>query len=439
MYDVIIIGSGPAGYVAAIRAGQTGLKTLIIDEKYVGGMCLNWGCIPTKSILHSAKLLRKLQSIKSFGIVSDHEVEYSFDWPTVVKRTQGIISKLSKGIEYLWKKNAVEFVKGRATIKSEHIVEVEKQIFETKKILIATGSKPAKIDMFKQEQIISLEDIYALDVLPQNPLIYGCGAIAIEMAQFFSMIGKKPTILATTYPILNIENEFLNKQVDKMLKKEKISVLKHDQVQLKDNMIIADEKSFEYDFVINCSHRTAVLPEIRASVTIKDGFISVNEYLQSSIPDIYAVGDVNGLSVLAHSASAQGNAAIDHINGNAEAIDLSRHPLNIYTEPELAHIGETEESLKKQGIDFKVKEFSFAANGKAMIEGSNEGSLRMLYETKYNQVLGVQIIGENATDMISEAAVLMELEGTTFDVAKAIHAHPTIAEVFMDASMAEPK
>ena len=435
-YDLIVIGSGPAGYVAAIRAGQMGLKTLVIDSKYVGGMCLNWGCIPTKSIMESAKLFRKIKGAEAFGVMGIDPDALSFDWEKSVKRTMGIVKKLSKGIEYLWKKNGVSFVKGYASIKSEHEVEVEKQIFSTQYIMIATGSKPVPLSLFTTEKVIELEDLYSQSALPVNPLIFGSTTTAIEIAQFFKMIGASPVLLLDRYPILGEENTYLNTQLEKIIKKDKIPMLMLDQSTIKDGQINSTDQSLAFDAIINCSNRIATLPPMPEGIALKRGFVEVNEHLQSSIPHIYAIGDVNGWAVTAHSASAQAIAAVNHIKGVAEPIDLSKHPINIYTEPEIATIGYSEEELKTKGVEFKVSEYFMSANGKALIEGNSDGSVRLLYEPKYSQVLGVQIVASNATDMISEAAILMELEGTIYDVARAVHAHPTVSEVFMEAGAA---
>ncbi len=436
-YDVIVIGSGPAGYVAAIRAGQSGLKTLVVDQKYIGGMCLNWGCIPTKSILESAKLYRKIQSASSYGIKGIESDSISLDWGVVKQRTESIVKKLSKGIEYLWKKNGVEFLAGKARIVSEHNVEVGNQIFEARYILLATGSKPASIKSFEDSMVISMEDFLAMEELPQNPLIYGSGSIVVEIAQFFSMLGKQPIVLLDRYPILPINNGYLNTQLEKILKKEKIPFLKNSDVEINNDSLNFSGTKYSFDKVINCSMRKGVIIDSEIPIAIEDNFIKVNEFFQTNYPEIYAIGDVNGLSFLAHVASAQAMATIDHINGKVQQPDLSIYPLNIYTEPEIASIGKSEEILKDENIEYKVSEYFFSANGKAQIEGKNEGSVRILYESRYQQVLGVQIVGSDATDMIGEASILMELEGTIYDVAKAIHAHPTISEVFMDAGIPE--
>ncbi|PKN74649.1 MAG: dihydrolipoyl dehydrogenase [Candidatus Cloacimonetes bacterium HGW-Cloacimonetes-2] len=434
-YDLIIIGSGPAGYVAAIRAGQTGLKTLVIDKKYIGGMCLNWGCIPTKSLIESAKLYYKIKNAADFGINGIKSDELSFDWKKAVQRTESVVKRLSRGIEFLWKKNGVEFLSAEAKIVSPTQVEAGNQIFETKHIMIATGSRPAHIDEIPEA--LDLESLLAMESLPNKPLLWGGGAITLELAQFFKMIGLEPVIVSSSEQLVPGLDQYLESYVTKRLKKDKIQVIKRDELTIKDGKIIMGDKALDNDLVINTSLRRAVLPGIWEMPRLDKGYIKVDEYLRTSHPTIYAAGDVNGLSYLAHSASAQGLAVIDHIHGKAEPIELLNSPVNIYSNPEIAQIGITEAIAKEQGLDYAIGEYSLAANGKALTEGSSEGFLRLIYEKKYRQVLGVQIVAENATDMISEAGILMELEGTVYDLAKTIHAHPTVSEIFMELGAQE--
>ncbi|MFA5281652.1 MAG: FAD-dependent oxidoreductase [Candidatus Cloacimonadaceae bacterium] len=435
IYDLIIIGSGPAGYVAAIKAGQRGLKTLVIDKKYVGGMCLNWGCIPTKSILESAKMLQKVRSAADFGISGIDTATLSFDWQQAVKRTQQIVSKLSRGIEFLWKKNGVEFLKAEAKILSPTQVEADKRVFETKNILIATGSRPAPRQDFVEA--LNLEELYSLESLPEKPLLVGRGANLVELAQFFNMIGKEPIILADELPLMPSLDSYLESFIQKKLKKDKIPLIPIAEATIKDKSIVFKDKEYPFDMAINVSFRDAVLPETVPDITLEKGFIKTDRFHQSSIPGIYAAGDVNGKSYLAHVASAQALEVIDTIMKVELPREDRSYPLNIYSEPEMAQIGMTEEQIKAAGIDYKVNQYSLNANGKALAEGTSEGFIRILYETKYHEVLGVQIVAANATDLISEAGILMELEGTTFDLARTIHAHPTVAEIYMDAGSLE--
>ncbi|MDD4814499.1 MAG: FAD-dependent oxidoreductase, partial [Candidatus Cloacimonetes bacterium] len=386
IYDLIIIGSGPAGYVAAIKAGQRGLKTLVIDKKYVGGMCLNWGCIPTKSILESAKMLQKVRSAADFGISGIDTATLSFDWQQAVKRTQQIVSKLSRGIEFLWKKNGVEFLKAEAKILSPTQVEADKRVFETKNILIATGSRPAPRQDFVEA--LNLEELYSLESLPEKPLLVGRGANLVELAQFFNMIGKEPIILADELPLMPSLDSYLESFIQKKLKKDKIPLIPIAEATIKDKSIVFKDKEYPFDMAINVSFRDAVLPETVPDITLEKGFIKTDRFHQSSIPGIYAAGDVNGKSYLAHVASAQALEVIDTIM----KVDLPQEerafPLNIYSEPEMAQIGMTEEQIKAAGIDYKVNQYSLNANGKALAEGTSEGFIRILYETKYHEVLG---------------------------------------------------
>ncbi|MDD3579367.1 MAG: FAD-dependent oxidoreductase, partial [Candidatus Cloacimonetes bacterium] len=430
-YDLIVIGSGPAGYVAAIRAGQTGLKTLVIDKKYVGGMCLNWGCIPTKSLLESAKMMRKVKQAKDFGILGIDPDALSFDWQQAIRRTNTVVTKLSRGIEFLWKKNGVEFLKAEARIISATQVQADNRILDTKNILIATGSRPAKQEFFKDA--LELEDLYSLVELPQKPLLYGRGANLIELAQFFALIGKKPTILATDLPLMPQLDGYLEAFMQKKLKKDKISVIPMAEALLAAGKLLHNDAEVVYDMVINAGFRKAVLPAMELELKLENGYIATDRNHQSSIPGIYAAGDVNGKSYLAHVASAQGLEVIAALHGTPPAEEERSHPINIYTDPELAQIGLTEEQVKSSGLEYKINQYPLTANGKALAEGESEGFIRIIYETHYREVLGVQIAAANATDLISEAGILIELEGTTYDLARTIHAHPTVAEIYMDA------
>ena len=430
-YDLIIIGSGPAGYVAAIKAGQRGLKTLVIDKKYIGGMCLNWGCIPTKSILESAKAYQKVLHAADFGVTGIDPAKLGFDWSQALSRSFGIVNKLSRGIEFLWKKNGVDFLRAEAMIISPTEVEADKRVFETKNILIATGSRPAPRDDFPDA--LSLEDLYSLPVLPEKPLLVGRGANLVELAQFFQMIGKAPIILADDLPLMPALDASLEDFMLIKMSKAKIPLIPVTDAQIKDKSVSYKDKDYPFDMVINAGFRSAVLPQMEPQLKLEDGFIATDRRHMSSTDGIYAAGDVNGKGYLAHVASAQALEVIDSIMGVDLPDEERRYPLNIYTDPELAQIGMTEAQIKAQGIDYQVKQYSMSANGKALTEGSSEGFIRIIHETKYNQVLGVQMVSANATDLISEAGILMELEGSTYELARTIHAHPTVSEIYMDA------
>lgn len=436
-YDLIIIGSGPAGYVSAIRAGQTGLRTLVIDKQYVGGMCLNWGCIPSKSLLESAKLYAKLKESQSFGITGVNPEALGFDWQQALKRTEQIVKKLSRGIEFLWKKNGVDFLQAEAKILAPGKVEAANSIYEADHIMIATGSRPARPEGLSK--IVELDELLKLDSLPHKIIVYGRGSILFEQAKLLHLLGKEVQIVHTGLPLIPGLDDYLEAYVQKKLKKDKIMLYAASDLQIVDGIFYQDSKALDYDLVLNCSFRQAVLPPMPDTIQLQNGFIKVDAHFHSSQPGIYAVGDVNGLSFLAHSASAQGLAVVNEIQGKSSGLDLSLSPLNIYSYPEIAQVGKTEAALKESGISYKTAEYQLIANGKAQTEGSTEGFLRLLYEDKYKQVLGVQIVSDNATDMIAEAALLMQMEGTIYELAGTIHAHPTVSEVFMELGAQELK
>lgn len=434
-YDVIIIGSGPAGYVAAIRAGQIGLKTAIIEKNDIGGMCLNWGCIPTKSIIESAKIFHKMKTVSEFGIDGIDVKAISLNWQKVKKRSERIVRRLTKGVEYLLKKNEVEIIKGKALIQSENSVIVEKQLFETENIIIATGSKPTILtDAIPNTSATSIQDLLKMDKLPDNPVIVGCNPHAVELAQFFNLSDKKVVLLASRSTLIPDADQYLSDYLLKSFKKNKLEVVFDVKIKsYKDGLLKTDKGDFKTDCLINGSDRQAILPEYKIDLSLDNNFIKVNGFLQTNYESVFAVGDVNGTSKFAHTASAQGLHAVNVISGIKKKYDNSKFPINIYTFPEMAQIGMTEKQVKDEGYDYKVSEFPLSANGKAMIEGQRDGLIRLISDKKYGEVLGVQIIANNATDLIAEAGVLMQLEGTVYDVANTIHAHPTISEIYMES------
>ena len=434
-YDVIIIGSGPAGYVAAIRAGQVGLKTAIIEKQDIGGMCLNWGCIPSKAIIESAKYYDRLRESDDFGIDGIDMKNISFNWKNATKRAMRIAKKLTGGVEYLLKKNGVEMIKGEARITGPNSVSVENRSIDAENIIVATGSYPKSLEFdIPKDRVIELEHMYKEDELPDSVAVVGQGPVAVEMAQFFQMIDKKVTLVTPSKTLVPFADQFLNDYIYNRLKKDKVEMLFGDDIQGYENgKLKVQGKEIEAEKVLNASMRGAVVPPADIDLQLESGFIQTDEYLKTNHPSIYAVGDVNGKSYLAHAGSAQGLFVINNIKGIKGEMNLHNYPLNIYTNPEMAQIGLTEEELKSENIGYKVSEFPLSANGKALIEGYKDGSIRMLSEKKYGEVLGVQIIAPHATDMIAEASAFMQIESTIYDVARSIHAHPTISEIFMEA------
>jgi len=435
-YDVIIIGAGPAGYVAAIRAGQVGLKTALVEKKYIGGMCLNWGCIPTKTLIESGKFFNRLSQANEFGINGIDTKLLSFDWKKAIARVEKIVTRLSKGIEYLLKKNGIDIIIGEAVINGQGSVTVNNRHLSTDHIIIATGSYPQPVNTtIGNDKIIEVEKLYSLENLPDEIILYGRGPSIAELAQFFNFIGKNVTVILNDNTLVHDADKYISDFLYKKLKSQKIKIIHADEITYAGNgYFMVGENKIIGDKIINLNYRHATVPASKTEIKLtSENFIKVDENLQTNIPGVYAVGDVNGISYLAHAASAQGIWIVNHIKGIKNILNMKLYPLNIYTSPEMAQIGYNEIELKSMGYELKINEYPLTANAKAIAEGNNEGSIRILSDAKYGQVLGVQIIAEHATDMIAEASAYMQFEGTVYDIAQTIHAHPTISEIFMEA------
>ena len=426
-YDLIIVGAGPAGYVGAIRAGQAGLKTAVIEKKYIGGMCLNWGCIPSKAMLESAKYFSRLSMASDFGVEGIDTKAISFSWEKGVKRSERIVRRLTKGVEYLLKKNNVEIITGTASVEDAGTVVVDNRSLSTKNIIIATGSYPGTLPFkVNDKKILNLENFFSMKEIPDKLLVVGEGPVAAEISQLLALIGKDVTLLKTAEKIFPLMDDYLNTYIMRRFDSMKIKIIEG-------NAGYDTLNKDEYEGIVNCMPRKGIKPTGALKPETSESFYFTDEHFMTSIKGVYAVGDVNGRSIYAHAASAQALAAVNHILGITETMDTIRVPLTIYTDPELAQIGKTEQQLTAEGADYKVNEFPLSANGKALTEGNPEGILRIISEPKYGEVLGVQIIAHNATDMISEASAYMAVESTVWDVARTMHAHPTISEVFLEA------
>lgn len=435
-YDVLIIGAGPAGYVAAIRAGQVGLKTAIVEQKYMGGMCLNWGCIPTKALLESAKVFVKTKHADEFGVDGIDATKLSFNWSKAKARSTRITKKLSAGVNFLLKKNGVELITGSARLGADHTVYVEDKKLTASHIIVATGSKPKRLDdTLSNAPVVEMEHLFTLDTIPENVVVTGNHVSAVEIAQFFNMIGKKVTLIANSSYYLDGLDEFLIAYINKKLKGEKIDILQDAYpVKFESGELFVGNDKIKCDLLVNCNSRKAIIPESETPFQLTErGFIKTDDHFETNIKGVYAIGDVSGKSFVAHVASAQGIHVINTIKGILSGFNGAMYPINMYTQPEIAQIGMTEQEIKAEGTEYKISEFPLSVNGKAMIEGNTDGFVRMLSDKKYGQVLGVQIVAANATDMIAEAAAFMSIEGTVYDVAMTIHAHPTVSEIFMEA------
>ncbi|MEI6123565.1 MAG: dihydrolipoyl dehydrogenase [Bacteroidota bacterium] len=435
-YDIVIIGAGPAGYVAAIRAGQVGLKTALIEKKYVGGMCLNWGCIPTKAMIESGKMFSRVIGASEFGVDGIDKNQLKFNWDKAKKRAMKIVKKLTGGVEFLLKKNGVDVIMGEAVIHDNKTITVDNRSIECDNIIIATGSYPDAIQSpIEAQHIIHLEKLFDLPDLPKNIVVYGKGAVAVELVQFLHMIEKNVSLVTPGENIIPGADSYLSDYIIKKFHALNIPVVYSDTMDsCADGLLHIGDNMLQCDKILNCSFRKAILPKSDVSIALDDnGYIQTNDKLETSVPGIYAVGDVNGRSYLAHVASAQGIWVVNKIKGVKGDFNSKNFPLNIYTHPEMAQIGHTEQDLQQEGIEYKLSEFPLSVNGKAMTEGNTEGLIRMFSDKKYGQVLGVQIIADHATDMIAEAAAYMQIEGTIYDISQTIHAHPTVSEIFMEA------
>jgi len=438
-YDVVIIGAGPAGYVAAIRAGQVGLKTAVVEKMYMGGMSLNWGCIPTKALLESAKLYTRIKGAEEYGVDGIDLQKLSFNWDNAKARSNSITGKLSAGVSSLLKKNGVEIITGTARIGTDHSIYVDDKKINAKNIIIATGSKPKLIDSkLSNAPIVEMEKLFELESIPDNIVITGNHVSAVEMAQFFKLIGKKVTLIANSdYFMEGLDDYLITTIIDK-LKSDNIDLILNVYPDKYENgEIHVGGFKIKCDLLVNVNSRKAIIPESEVPLELTErGFIKTSNTFETSIKGVYAIGDVSGKSFVAHVASAQGIYIINTIKGIKSNFDSTTYPINMYTVPEIAQIGMTEQYIKSVGIDYKISEFPLSVNGKAMIEGNTEGFLRMLSDKKYGQILGIQIVAANATDMIAEAGAFMNVEASVYDVAKTIHAHPTVSEIYSEAGFA---
>ncbi len=434
-YDLIIIGAGPAGYVAAIRAGQLGLKTAIVEKQYIGGMCLNWGCIPSKAILESAKVFEKTKTLSEFGIDGIDLENLSFNWDTVKKRSKKITKKLTAGINFLLKKNGVEVINGTAKIGADKSVYVDGKKITAENIIVATGSKPKKLDnKLEDAPTVEMEKLFDLKEIPENVVVTGNHVSAVEMAQFFKMIGKKVTLVANSDYFLHGIDQFLIDYITKNIASNGIDLITDSfPSKYSEGKVTVGDKKIKCDLLLNCNSRKAVIPESETPLELTDrGFIKTDKDFKTNISGVYVIGDASGKSFVAHMASAQGIHIVNKIKGVKSNFDYSSYPINMYTSPEISQIGLTEEMIKEEGYEYKINEFPLSANAKALIEGSSEGFIRMLSDKKYGQVLGVQIVAKHATDMIAEAGAYLRMEGSIYDVANTIHAHPTVSEIYFE-------
>ena len=453
-YDIIVVGSGPGGYVAAIRASQLGLKTAIIEREELGGICLNWGCIPTKALIKSANVFEYLQHAEDYGIkVNGGEV----DFPAMIKRSRNVADGMSKGIQFLMKKNKIDILKGTGKILAGKKVEVtdDKGKAETytagKGVIIATGARSRKLPSLPQDgkHVIGYREAMTLDKKPKKMVVVGSGAIGSEFAYVYNAIGTEVTLVEYLPNIVPVEDTDVSKQLEKSFKKQGINVMTDaavEKVDVKGGKCSVTIKTKKGEEKIDCD---VVLSAVGIEANIEGvgledvgivtdkGKILVNDYYQTNMPGYYAIGDCVPGPALAHVASAEGIMCVEKIAGHhPEPLDYNNIPGCTYCSPEVASVGHTERSAKEAGYDVKIGKFPFSASGKASAAGAKDGFVKLIFDAKYGELLGGHMIGANVTEMIAEIVAIRKLETTGEELIKTVHPHPTMSEAVMEAAAA---
>ena len=453
-YDLIIIGSGPGGYVAAIRAAQLGMKVGVVEKEELGGVCLNWGCIPTKALLKSAQVFEYITHAKDYGISVVGEAKPEFD--AMIKRSRDVANGMNKGVQFLFRKNNVETIVGTGKVVPGKKVEVtgadgKKTIHEAKHVIIATGGRARELSNIKidNQKIIGYRKAMVLDKQPASMIVIGSGAIGVEFAYFYNSIGTKVTIVEFMPRIVPVEDEEISKQLEREYKKMGIEIMTNSSVEAVDtkgNGCKVQVKTpngnvtLEADIVLSAVGVTSNIENIgleETGIKTDKGKIVVDEYSRTNVEGYYAIGDVTPGQALAHVASAEGIICVEAIAG------LKPHPLNYnnipgctYCSPEIASVGLTEQRAKEAGYEVKVGKFPFKASGKAKAAGASEGFVKVIFDAKYGEWLGAHMIGYNVTEMIAEVVVARNLETTGHEIIKSVHPHPTMSEAIMEAAAA---
>jgi dihydrolipoamide dehydrogenase len=450
-YDVIVLGSGPGGYPAAIRASQLGKKVVIVEKESLGGICLNWGCIPTKALLKSAQVYEYAKHAAEYGIEIDSP---KHNFTGVIKRSRDVADKMSKGVQFLMKKNKIDVVMGNGKLLAPGKLEVtaadnQKQILEAKNIIIATGARSKQLPslVIDGKKIIGYREAMSLPWQPKTMLVVGSGAIGAEFAYFYNSIGTKVTLVEFLPRIVPVEDEDISKELEKQFKKQGIEIMTGSEVLSVDiygESIKAKVKTptgeitLEADIVLSAVGIVANIENIgleELGIKMEKGKIIVDADQQTSVPGIYAIGDCTPNQALAHKASKEGINAAEHLSGHKpDHIDYANVPGCTYCSPEIASVGLTEKAAKDAGYELKVGKFPFTASGKASASGATEGFVKVIYDAKYGEFLGCHMIGNNVTEIIAEAVVARKLETTAHEVLNAIHPHPTMSEALKEAT-----
>ncbi len=453
-YDVLVIGSGPGGYVAAIRASQLGLKVGVVEKENLGGVCLNWGCIPTKSLLKSAQAYNYALHASDYGVNIEGEV--NADFPAMVKRSRGVAEGMSKGIDFLFKKNKIDVINGFGTLVAKGKVKVtnneaEEQIIESKHIILATGARARSLPNLPQDgkKVINYRQAMTLEKQPESMVVVGSGAIGSEFAYFYQSIGTKVTLVEYLPNIVPNEDEDVSKQLARSFKKIKMKVMTGSSVEQVDTsgdvckVKVQTKKGIEEieaDVVLSAVGVQANIENIgleELGIANEKGKILVDEYYKTNVDGIYAIGDIVHGPALAHVASAEAICCVEKIAGQKpQPIDYKNIPGCTYTSPEVSSVGLTEAKAKELGYDVKIGKFPYSASGKASASGEKDGFVKLIFDAKYGELLGAHMIGGNVTEMISSMVIARKLEATGHELIKSIHPHPTMSEAIMEAAAA---
>ncbi len=452
-FDLIVLGSGPGGYVAAIRASQLGLKTAIVEAEELGGICLNWGCIPTKALLKSAQVFEYISHASDYGIqVSGAEADFT----GMVKRSRGVADGMSKGVQFLMKKNKIEILSGWGKIQPGKKVEVadkegKKTVYAADHIIIATGARARELPTLKidNEKVIGYRKAMTLEKQPKSMVVVGSGAIGVEFAYFYNSIGTKVTIVEFMDRIVPVEDEEVSKALEKIYKKSGITIMTSSEVTKVDTKgagckvtvkTAKGEEVLDCEVVLSAAGVVSNLENIgleEVGILVDKGKIQVNDYYQTNMPGYYAIGDVVPGPALAHVASAEGIICVEKIAGHhPEALDYGNIPGCTYCSPEIASVGMTEAKAKAAGHEVRIGKFPFSASGKASAAGAKDGFVKLVFDKKYGELLGAHLIGANVTEMIAEIVAIRKLETTGHELIKTVHPHPTMSEAIMEAAAA---
>lgn len=453
-YDIIVIGSGPGGYVTAIRASQLGMKTAIVERDALGGICLNWGCIPTKALLKSANVFEYIQHAADYGItVKDSKADFG----GMVDRSRGVASGMSNGVQFLMKKNKIDVIKGIGAVKAGKKVAVTAEdgtvteYSADKGVIIATGARSRQLPNLTQDgtKIIGYREAMTLKTQPKKLVVVGSGAIGVEFAYFYNAIGTEVTVVEYMPNVVPIEDEEVSKQLEKSFKKAGIKVMTNASVEAVDTSgkgcvvsvkTAKGEEKIECDVVLSAVGIQANIENIgleEMGIVTDKGRILVDDYYQTNIPGYYAIGDVIPTAALAHVASAEGIICVEKIAGHhPEPLDYNNIPGCTYCSPEIASVGMTEKAAKEAGYEIKVGKFPFSASGKASAAGAKDGFVKLIFDAKYGELLGGHMIGANVTEMIAEIVAVRKLEVTGEALIKTVHPHPTMSEAVMEAAAA---